>query len=373
LGNEAETYAELIFVNNWINPDHNSDKAWFRSEFMIEANTANALNFANVGDGAGKDQYRVREAFVQAGNLFTRQRDAKFWAGERYYRRQHIDSNDFFPLDMSGYGAGVEDIDVKFGKIAASFLGAARPDVITQNGTLAKSSIDLRFYDVRGPGGLWGAWFNYAHSNGGEVTSSSVATPPESSELPSASGFAVGIRHQKLEWHGGYHTFLVQYGTGAASIFSGPGIGITIPTRDAGVRAKQFLATEQIVLQPNDRFAVMPIAIYQRLKDGDTADQWKQWISFGVRPEVFLTKHLSLTGDCGFDYTRVSNTYEGWLRKCTFSPQIGVDRRFFGRPVLRAFVTYASWSKDFKGLVGEVPFQNQTKGLTYGVQVEHWW
>ena len=25
LGNEAETYAELIFVNNWLNPEHNSD------------------------------------------------------------------------------------------------------------------------------------------------------------------------------------------------------------------------------------------------------------------------------------------------------------------------------------------------------------
>src|SRR5215469_16930061 len=31
LGNEAETYAELIFVNNWINPEHASDKAWMRS------------------------------------------------------------------------------------------------------------------------------------------------------------------------------------------------------------------------------------------------------------------------------------------------------------------------------------------------------
>src|SRR5215469_6394759 len=26
LGNEAETYGEFIFVNNWVNPDHNNDK-----------------------------------------------------------------------------------------------------------------------------------------------------------------------------------------------------------------------------------------------------------------------------------------------------------------------------------------------------------
>jgi maltoporin len=27
LGNEAETYGELIFVNNWLNPKHDADKA----------------------------------------------------------------------------------------------------------------------------------------------------------------------------------------------------------------------------------------------------------------------------------------------------------------------------------------------------------
>src|SRR5262249_38294897 len=37
LGNEAETYAELIFVNNWTNPEHEKGKIWLKSEFMIEA------------------------------------------------------------------------------------------------------------------------------------------------------------------------------------------------------------------------------------------------------------------------------------------------------------------------------------------------
>src|SRR5229473_2190322 len=45
LGNEAETYGELIFVNNWLNPYHDSSKAWMRTEFMIEANTTNSANY----------------------------------------------------------------------------------------------------------------------------------------------------------------------------------------------------------------------------------------------------------------------------------------------------------------------------------------
>jgi maltoporin len=374
LGNEAETYAELIFVNNWVNPDHNSDKAWFRSEFLIQANTSNSENYAPSSSGTGSDQFRVREAFVQAGNIFETQPQAKFWAGERYYRRQHIDSDDFFPLDMSGYGGGVEDLDLKFGKAAVAFIGVARPDVVTQNGNLTTSRIDATVYDVKGPLGLWGVWFDYATSKGGQMTSASVPGSSAVTNIPSTNGYAYGIRHQRLEWHGGYHTFLIQYGTGAASNFSGPGIGTTIPTPSLDTaKPKQFLATEQIVLQPNDKFAVMPIFLFQRMKNLNTQNEWQQWVSFGVRPQVFLTRHLSLTGDCGFDHTNLSGSYNGWLRKCTFAPQIGADRKFFGRPVLRAFVTYANWSNGFRGLVGGVPFENETTGLTYGAQVEQWW
>ena len=140
LGNEAETYAELIFVNNWVNPDHNSDEAWARTEVMIEANTTNSANSASFSNGVGNDQFRFREAFVQAGNIFANQPNAKFWAGERYYRRQHIDIIDFYPLDTSGYGAGVEDLDLRIGKLAVAFvvprgLTSLRPTAILQRAT----------------------------------------------------------------------------------------------------------------------------------------------------------------------------------------------------------------------------------------------
>jgi maltoporin len=107
LGNEAETYSELIFVNNWLNPQHHTDKAWMKTEFMIEANTSNSASFANFPGGLGNDQFRLREAFVQVGNVLESQPDAKFWAGQRYYRRYQSHINDFYISDMSGYGGGL--------------------------------------------------------------------------------------------------------------------------------------------------------------------------------------------------------------------------------------------------------------------------
>ena len=368
LGNEAETYGEFIFVNNWLNPQRNSDQAWIKTEAMIEANTTNSKSYANFSNAVGNDQFRLREAFVQAGNVLEFQPNAKFWVGERYYRREHIEINDFYPLDMSGYGGGVEDIGVRIGKMSVAFLAGARPDLVTNNGYLTKSNIDVRLYDIKGPFGLWAGWFNYATTKGG-VT-------PKGTLIKTLDGYAFGVRYQRLEWHGGFHSLAVGYGTGAASNFS---TTIDDPTPFLH-SSKRFLASEQVLFQPNDRFAIMPIFVYQRAKDGNPLHDWNQWVSFGARPEIFFTKYISLAFEAGFDHTKGfvptqngSQYLDGWLRKITIAPQIGAGRKFFSRPVLRAFVTYANWSDAFRGFVGGTPYLNKTNGLSYGVQAETWW
>jgi maltoporin len=368
LGNEAETYGEFIFVNNWLNPEHNSDKAWLKTEVMIEANTGNYASYANFPGNPGNDQFRLREAFVRAGHILENQPDAKFWAGQRYYRRQHIEINDFYPLDMSGYGAGVEDWNIRIGKISVAYLSGARPDIVTQNGNYAKNNIDVRLYDLKGPFGLYAFWFDFANAKGG--------TTPSGTVIPTANGYAFGLRHQRLEWHGGYHTVSVQYGKGAASNFSA---SIEDPTPFLK-SSERLLIADHLLIQPNDRFAIMPIFIFQRKRDGQSGHGFNDWASFGLRPEVFFTKYLSLAFEGGFDHTegfattQNGNTqFNGWLRKFTIAPQIGAGRKFFSRPVLRVFLTYANWSNGFRGLVGGVPFEDRTSGLTYGVQAETWW
>jgi maltoporin len=368
LGNEAETYGELIFVNNWLNPEHSSDKAWLKTEVMVEANTTNSATYANFPNNTGNDQFRLREAFVRAGHILQSQPNAKVWAGERYYRRQHIEINDFYPLDVSGYGGGVEDFDVGIGKLAVAFLAGARPDIVTQNGNYAKNNIDVRLYDMKAPFGRVGLWFDYAHAKGGTTQTGSV--------IPTADGYAFGLRFQRLEWLGGYNTFSVQYGKGAASNFS-----TSIDDPNPFLKSSErLLITEHLLIQPNDRFAVMPIFIFQRKRDGQPGHGFNDWASFGVRPQIFFTKYISLAFEGGFDHTEGFVTtqtgdrqFDGWLRKFTIAPQIGAGRQFFSRPVLRAFLTYASWSNGFRGLVGGVPFEDRTSGFTYGLQAETWW
>jgi maltoporin len=356
LGNEADTYGELIFVNNWLNPEHDTDEAWMRTEVLVEANTTQSANFAST------DQFRFREAFIQVGNVLESNPSAEFWAGERYYRRQNIDIDDFYILDMSGYGGGVENLNVGIGQVAVSYLGGAKEDLVTENGTYAKSNLDMRLYNVKALGGEMGVWYDYAFSKGGAVSNGQ--------NVPSVGGWAVGLGHVRQEWLGGYNRISLQYGVGNAANFS---TGIDEPTVYLP-NAHTFRFTDSAVIQPNDKFAIQPVVIYQLQTDGNPANGTNKWFSLGGRPVFFFTDHLSLAFEAGLDHTSSgTGLYDGWLRKFTLAPQIGAGRKFFSRPVLRAFVTYANWSEGLKGYVGGPAYLNKTSGWNFGVQGETWW
>src|SRR5438128_4020797 len=63
LGNETETYAELILVNNWVQ-DKTGDSPWFKTQVLVTAITDNLTNFDTT------NRFLFREAFAQGGNLF---------------------------------------------------------------------------------------------------------------------------------------------------------------------------------------------------------------------------------------------------------------------------------------------------------------
>ena len=356
LGNETETYSELTFVNNWLNPRGESGKAWMKTEVMVEADTKNLASFDD------SSRFRLREAFVQVGNLVQSQPGLKFWAGQRYYRRQHIEIDDFYMLDMSGYGAGVEDLNVGVGQMAIGYLAGARQDLVTDNGNYAKNNFDVRLYNVKAPLGKLGFWYNFAAAKGGALGDGTV--------VPTITGQAFGLSHLRAEMLGGYNRFSIQYGRGAASNFS-----TSIETPTAFLKdASTFLLTEHLLIQPSERFSIMPIFLYQRHRSGRNQDGTDEWVSFGARPVFSFSKHVSLAFEPGFDHTESGlGLYRGWLRKFTIAPQIAAGRDFFSRPVLRAFITYANWSDGFRGFVGGLPYRNQTSGITYGVQTEMWW
>jgi len=173
---------------------------------------------------------------------------------------------------MSGYGAGVEDLNVGVGKLAVSYW-QGRPDILTQYGAYAKSNIDVRLYGLKDPPAS-GGWFNYAISKGGEQTSNGAIIPlltdtPSGCVTKNCSGTTMVI----TRWRSS--TEPERPATSVRRLR---------PTRFIRSAARFWRGTGA---SPTQRqVCIMPIAVYQRIKDA-IGRRWQTWLSMGARQKSF--------------------------------------------------------------------------------------
>jgi len=366
LGNETETYGELTFINHF-NPE--PEKAHFNLQVRTALWTPEDKNDSWTTDEV---KFGVRESFVQADN-FPWAPEMSFWAGQRFYRRRDIHINDFYIFDMSAYGGGVEDINIPIGdtKMAVAYLGGSRDEYEFKDiGKIAKNTLDIRFYDFNVPLGKGTIWLAPSAVKGGKYTTADDDGDEMSGRYDSTAGLALGFIHDHDFANDGYNEITFQYGKGTGSDFS-PNVQDPSPTLDDAWR---FRFTESNVINPCDHFCMMSDVIYQLDDSGASGDSQMTWISAGMRPVVCFTDHLALAFEAGLDY--VDNkpaNYDGILYKFTIAPEIRISNKFMGRPVLRVYFTYATWSNGFKGMVGNPVYTDDTAGISAGVQAEAWW
>ena len=373
LGNETETYGEMIFVNNWLKPENSSDKLFFKTEILLTFVTANNSNFD------ASDIFTIREAFAQAGGVVEAAPDLKFWAGQRYYHRHDTHIDDFFYLSMSGYGGGIEDLKLgsdAAGKLAFGYFGASTNDIVTDNGRPVKHVLDLRLEDVAlaGQATFWVAGSRF---QGGET---------DTGELPSTNGVAVGALHTIPDFMGGFNKFVLQFGTGTLTdydiFFRTPGDAPNDnPTSVNDEDAWRFRAIEALVVQQTPMVSLMGTALVQITDYGSDENSKESWYSAGVRPVLHFTDYLTTAFEVGFDYVDSEFALNadgevgsaGYLTKLTVAPQVQAGRSFWGRPAIRAYFTYALWSDDFEGRVGGPTYAGDKAGIGAGLQAEAWW
>ena len=356
--------------------------------------TAENFSYDSLNNQAQGNDIALRQAYVEGGNVFQSVPEIRFWAGQRYYQRHDIHINDFFYLDMSGYGAGVEDIPLgDFAKLQVAWLGGSVDNYMTDHGNVAKQNLDVRFTDIKVLAGKLTLWLDYSRTRGGDVRN--VFDPNGNPfSIESSSGWAVGLIHRTNEptalvstdtndgkngpapveqprggFLGGYNDFSIQYGTGAAYNFAST-LDTSGPYLDDAWR---FLVTDHFTIQPSDHFAMQAVGIYEETEYGGP-NSHQRWASLGARPIYYFSDRFSIALEAGIDWAKSEPLgTDGHLWKITLAPQISRGGKFFDRPQLRAFITYAQWSDGFKGLVGGMPYKFATDGLSYGLQVETWW
>jgi len=372
LGNEAETYVETTFAYGLTS--EGEDPAYFDTRFTLAyvTPTSQSISFATT--------FSLREAFAVARRVWAAQPTATFWAGARFYDRHDLHINDFYYRDPSGTGAGVEDIALgEDARLAFSWIGGTQ-DELDSNGTVPererfrfnKNTVGLRVYGFKVAGTRLSFALDLADFNGDEVATGGA--PIVVKDDVGVSGLAIA------EWPftGGRYKVALQYGTGAAagfrSIVTPPPGRTFVPGEQVETgELWQFRVVNDLLVEQRGPWQLQVAAIFQDLDNGAASNNRIRWVSLGARPVLQLGRFFSVATEAGWDYTKQLDLPGGSLFKVTVAPQITPNLKFFSRPSLRAFATWAHWSESFRGSVAPVAYADTVHGAAFGVQLESWW
>lgn len=377
LGNEQDTYIESAFVNkNW-NPDPDGPDIMTQLRLAYKTQQNQSWNEQWNAD----NRVVLREMFAGMRNFIEANPSAKVWGGLRFYRLPQLNINDFWWYDMSGYGGGLEDMDLGFARLHIAYIGYSEDaasywtssdksvyNYTTANGRLAKNNLNIAIADLDVGCGKLTFWINGGYMQGGATTN----TNGQTYDYPAQAGVDCGLMHQ-LSQNNMANQLAVQYGYGCNSSLSS---GANLPPTDENKRANIIRVTEMFDQRLTDRFSAEAVGVLQYMNNGAEHQADATWASLGIRPVYHFHKHIGIEFEPGFDYINDrKNKIAAHLFKLTGALRITPTPEFSRRPEFRIFCTYAQWGQDFEGnpALGGTAFLNQNEGFNFGVQAEHWW
>ena len=230
LGNECETYAEIGL----------GKEVWKEGEqsFYVDSMIAYKSDQANDWEATDSDSNpyangtsSIRQFNVQAKNFLPDTLPgATLWAGKRYYQRHDVHINDYYYWDVSGPGAGIENIDLGFAKAHVAWMRNTDGDW-TYNGAgtgtnVANDTLDLRLNDIEfNTDGKLEFGYNYGKANLSDIQEKDPGYSDQ-------KGHLVTVEHVQGNWFGGYNKLALQYGTdgiiGSSGRNSTPSVTTTI-------------------------------------------------------------------------------------------------------------------------------------------------
>ena len=227
LGNECETYAELKLGQElWKEGD---------KSFYFDTNVAYSVNQEDDWESTSP---AFREANIQGKNLIDWLPGSTLWAGKRFYQRHDVNMIDFYYWDISGPGAGLENVDLGFGKLS---LAATRNS--ESGGSYTFSSDDTKKYAAKTANDVFDIRLAGLETNPGGVLELGVdygrANPQDDYRLEdgaSKDGWMWTGEHTQSIW-GGFNKFVVQYATDAMTSWnSGHSQGTSIDNNGSMIR-----------------------------------------------------------------------------------------------------------------------------------------
>jgi maltoporin len=351
LGNECETYAELKLGQDLYKEND--------QVFALDTNVAYSVSQQNDWESTTP---AFREMNVQGKNLIAALPGANLWAGKRFYQRHDVHMIDFYYWDISGPGAGLENVDLGFGKFSAAVTrdtetggSSAFIDGETKTKDTNNDIFDLRLASLAtNPGGTLELGADYGRAN--------TADGYELADDASENGVLLTAEHTQSMMNG-FNKFVVQYGTDAMTSWNnGHSQGASVNNNGSMVRVIDHGA-----ISLNEKWDMMYVGLYQKT-DLDN-DNGSTWYSAGIRPMYKWTPIMSTLLEAGYDHVKDQASDEtNHQYKVTLAQQWQAGNNQWARPAIRLYTTYAKWNEKFNA--GSAADDNQ---LTFGAQFEAWW
>ncbi len=388
LGNETDNYLELAVDVKAYEKGNTNFKLHFRPAFrqyyqVRDASADAGGDVDNSKSPSPNQQIWIREAWGEATGIFGNSgafKDASLWAGRRFYMRQDLHIRDQWYWNNSGDGVGLENIDFGFMKMHYAYIqhdtgnvnsdwnnGAIRGQLnpysqwVGGGGHAIIGSHDLRFSDIK----LWtgasltlGVQYNDAHPKSGTENDGNTNKGTQFNVILNQAG-VLGGDNRVYATYGNGSTFWNWYNP------------------DVKTENTWWHIMDVFYIKPAKNLEMQGTVQYRKQNGkGSMAGNTNTWISAGVRPVYFFTKHFSVAYEVGMDKLKFDNeTEDRKLLKNTIALQWSPQASFWSRPVIRIFATRADWNKNATNWnkVGEGQFGNSLQGMTFGAQVEAWW
>jgi maltoporin len=354
LGNECDFYGEFQLAQA-VKADGVEYNAVLMTNYYSPATESNS-------------NYGIEQAYVEMKGIDIAPQ-ALFWMGKRR-DRDDVHIVDTFFTNMSGVGAGVENIDVGLGKLGFAGYKADTPAVEvdgvlnTTAGNNGVGRLHAQWYDIPvNPDGKLRlvATFSHGDSQGG---------------TKGQSGYGFNVEHVQDKFFGGGNHIWVQYAQGSTDINQG--------ISDNGAHGSGYKVW-RLVESPSwqiGSFGGQAIAMYQHNKAPDSAAAVStlssavssNYWTLGGRGSWGITKNLKWLTEIGYSSLKPDGGASENVTKVTIGPALSTGPDFWKRPELRLYVTYADYNKaaaaDSNNNYGFV--SNKTNAVSYGAQVEIW-
>ena len=383
LGNECETYAELKL----------GQEVWKEGDKSFYFDTNVAYSVAQQNDWEATDP-AFREANVQGKNLIEWLPGSTIWAGKRFYQRHDVHMIDFYYWDISGPGAGIENVDLGFGKLS---LAATRSQeaggsyIFTSNDTYhnfkdtANDVFDVRLAGLEtNPDGVLELGVDYGRAN--YTDGYSLA------DGASKDGWMFTAEHTQSMLKG-YNKFVVQYATDAMTTqgkgqsqgsFTGNDYNkdteIGVVDNKINNNGDMWRILDHGAISLGDKVDLMYVGMYQNI-DRDDGNGTKWW-TVGVRPMYKWTPIMSTLMEVGYDNVKSQKTGDTNNQyKITLAQQWQAGDSIWSRPAIRVFATYAKWDEKwgydngiaYKDTSTKTYSRGDNDEWSFGAQMEIWW